>query len=165
MKSPFELSVILLAVSTVFASAAFGADIFSGTWTLNTSKTTVDNFRIPTVERIDSDDNGIKAVAVDSEGKIHVEYAVKFDDRAYPYIGMLNRTGMVDAPYTTCTAKKISEDAIEFTIMLRDMGKTRMIGRQIMSVSKDGKTRTVTLFPTDQSPGLQQQVIVWDKNP
>ena len=33
-----------------------------------------------------------------------------------------------------------------------------------MSVSKDGKTRTVTQFPDTQPPGAQPQVIVWDKH-
>ena len=37
----------MLAVSPFCANVAFGADMFSGTWILNTSKTTVDNFKLP----------------------------------------------------------------------------------------------------------------------
>jgi hypothetical protein len=164
----FVLSIVMLAVIAIPNTVVFGAEMFSGTWALNIAKTQEGlrghGFTNPIIEKIEADDNGIKVVA-DTAGGAHVEYTVKFDGKDYPVTATLDGKPNPHVPVTTYSARKIDDYTIEFTMNLHGPGAREATAREIMSISKDGKTRTVTQSGgTDRTSGQPiNSVIIWDK--
>ncbi len=144
------------------------ADMFSGTWNLNIARTAEANagypvalraFKVPITEKFGADDNGIKGVS-DAAGGAHMEYDVKFDGKDYPVTVLLDGKPNLNVPFTTYSAKKIDDYTIEFTVNLHGPGTKVTRAKEIMTISKDGKTRTVKQGDSvDQTFGF----IVWDK--
>ena len=148
----FAMLVGVLALSLV----ATAADSSSGTWKVNTQKSTYSPGPAPknlTVV-IECDDNNYKidATGTDGEGKpIHVQYSAKFDGKDYPATGSPN----VDA----VAIKRIDANTIE-TVQKKD-------GKVVMTitskVSNDGKTRTSTWRGKTTEGKDVHNVVVFDK--
>ena len=148
----FAMLVGVLALSLV----ATAADSSSGTWKVNTQKSTYSPGPAPknlTVV-IECDDNNYKidATGTDGEGKpIHVQYSAKFDGKDSPATGSPN----VDA----VAIKRIDANTIE-TVQKKD-------GKVVMTitskVSNDGKTRTSTWRGKTTEGKDVHNVVVFDK--
>src|SRR5262249_8119839 len=85
----FVVSVSLLIMVALFVTVLFGADMFSGTWKLNTAKSTFSPGPVPKegIGKIQAVDNGLNVVldGVNASGqKTHTEYTMKFDGKDYP---------------------------------------------------------------------------------
>src|SRR5262245_59793832 len=111
---------------------------FSGTWKLNSTKSTTP----PHSETIhvEADDNGINVSddVVDTTGQpMTISYDAKFDGKDYPVTGNPEWNSIafqrVDANTLKATAKKGGQVTAEYTL----------------TVSKDGQTTTVDYIETD----------------
>ncbi len=125
---------LLLAVPVL---AAQKPDPFVGTWELDVVKSRYIGAAVPKTQTAVYSAVGsglhVTAAGVDAQGKpIHVEYTANFDGKDYPV------TGSPD--YDMLTIKRISATTI--TSMRKRGG--RVVQNVSMTVSADGKTRTVT---------------------
>jgi hypothetical protein len=81
-------TVVLWAVVTLSTSTVFAADMFSGTWKENISKSTYQSGPVskqPTIQKVDSA-NGLRVErdsVLDNGQKVRSEYSLKFDGKEY----------------------------------------------------------------------------------
>ena len=145
MRSRTLVSVFVFLIVTVLAATVIlAADVFSGTWKLNTAKSTYSPGPAPKegVGKIEAVDNGLKVAldGVNATGqKAHTEYTVKFDGKDYPVKSTLDGKPQDAAP-DMISAKKIDDYTFETTTKT----KGKMLGTSKNVYSKDGKTLTVT---------------------
>jgi hypothetical protein len=152
-KAVVSLSVLVLAGA--FVGQAVAADNWVGTWKLNVSKSRVGStaIRAQTIKfEVTADGIKLTSDGMDAEGKpMHGEYTSKFDGKDVPYTG----NPMADA----ATPKRIDDNTYENT--WKKAGKATVTAK--VSVSKDGKTMTITQTGTDAKGAPVSSVAVYDR--
>jgi hypothetical protein len=136
-----RIAVVAAALSFAGAAACFAANPHMGTWKLNEAKSKLapgmgKNTTVTYAEQ--KDKIKVTVDGVDKDGKpTHSVWVGKFDGKAYPVKGNL--------PYNSVAYKVVNDRTNDITTM-KD-GKMVWSGR--IEVSKDGKSRTVTVNGTD----------------
>ena len=150
-----RIAVLAAALSFTAVAACFAANPHMGTWKLNEAKSKL----VPgmgkntTVTYAEQKDNiKITVDGVDKDGKpTHSVWVGKFDGRAYPVKGNL--------PYNSVAYRVVNDRTNDITAM-KD-GKIGWNGR--ITVSADGKSRTVTINGTDAQGKKFSGKAVYDK--
>jgi hypothetical protein len=126
-----------------------------GTWKLNEAKSKfpAGMGKNTTVTYTEQKDNiKVVVVGVDKDGKpTHSVWVGKFDGKAYPVKGNL--------PYNSVAYKMVNDHTNDITTM--KAGKVVWFGR--IEVSKDGKSRTVTINGTGADGKKFKGKAVYDK--
>ena len=136
---------------------AFGADNNVGTWKLNLSKSKYSPGPAPKSQTLKIEawgDDGVKYTAdgTSADDKpTHAEFQAKYDGKDYPF------KGNPDAD--SISYKRIDANTVEATTKLK--GKVTITAK--VTVSPDGKTRTVTQTGKDAQGGDVNNVAVYDK--
>jgi len=137
------------------ASAVFAQDTFTGTWKRNDAKSKASagapkNDTV-TYEAV-GDQTKVTVDGVDGSGnRLHHEWTGKFDGKDYPVNG--------DPSADTRAYKKVDDHTLTFTG--KKNGKVVQNGR--ITVSADGKSRTVRLNATDADGKKITSDAVYDK--
>lgn len=146
-----------LLVAVAFTTSLRGADDpLIGTWKLNLAKSKYTGMAAPKSQAYKYEANGPDGVkftndTINADGtKVHAEYAVKFDGKDVPIKG--------DPMRDMTTNKRIDTNTTSGTSSL----KGRPVGTYTRSVSKDGKTLTITSKGTNDGKPYDQ-VAVYDK--
>jgi hypothetical protein len=149
---------ILLAVAALFAVVmlCFAADdVNMGTWKLNEAKSkiaagTTKNHTV--VYAAAGDSVKVTVDGVDAEGKpAHNEWTGKFDGKDYPVTG--------DAASDSRAYTRVNDHTL--SMIIKKGGKVTSSGR--ITVSADGKSRTVTTNGTDAKGKKISSTAVYDK--
>jgi hypothetical protein len=147
------LSFILCLVAGAFCLAA--DDPMMGTWKLNEAKSKITPGapkNTTVVYAAAGDQIKITVDGTDADGKTsHSEWTGKFDGKDYPVTG--------DATADMRSYKKEGKD-LELTN--KKDGKVTVTGK--VSVSADGKSRTVTITWTDAKGAKMTSTAVYDKS-
>lgn len=150
-----RIAVTALALALIATEACFGANPQMGTWKLNEAKSKLQpgmgkNTTVVYAEQ--KDKIKVTVEGVDKDGKPrHGEWVGKFDGKAYPAKGNMAWDA---AAYTV-----VNDRTNDITTMKN--GKTVWTGR--IEVSKDGKSRTVTVNGTDENGKKYNSKVVYDK--
>ena len=150
-----RIAAVATALSVMAAAACFGASPQMGTWKLNEAKSKLapgmgKNTTVVYAER--GDKIKITVEGVDKDGKpTHSVWIGKFDGKAYPTKGNLS--------WNSAAYKVVNDRPNEITTM-KD-GKIAWTGT--ITVSADGKSRTVTLNGTDADGKKFKGKAVYDK--
>ena len=150
-----RIAVVAVALSFTAAAACFAANPHMGTWKLNEAKSKMPagmgkNTTVIYAEQ--KDKIKITVDGVDKDGKpTHSVWVGKFDGKAYPVKGNL--------PYNSVAYKMVNDHSNDITTM-KD-GKKVWNGR--ITVSADGKSRTVTINGTDAKGKKFTGKAVYDK--
>jgi hypothetical protein len=150
-----RIAVVALALSFMGSAACFAANPHMGTWKLNEAKSKIPagmgkNTMVTYAE--EKDNIKVTVDGVDKDGKpTHSVWVGKFDGKAYPVKGNL--------PYNSVAYKVVNHRINDITAM-KD-GKTVWSGK--ITVSADGKSRTVTLNGTDADGKKFKGKAVYDK--
>jgi hypothetical protein len=150
-----RIAVVAVALSFVAAAACFAANPHMGTWKLNEAKSKLPpgmgkNTMVTYTEQ--KDKIKVTVNGVDKDGKpTHSVWVGKFDGKAYPAKGNL--------PYNSVAYKVVNDRTNDITAM-KD-GKIGWSGR--ITVSADGKSRTVTINGTDANGKKFTGKAVYDK--
>jgi hypothetical protein len=149
---------ILLGVAAVLAMGVvcFAADDMNmGTWKLNEAKSkfpagATKNHTV--VYEAAGDSIKVTVDGVTADGKaVHDEWTGKFDGMDYPVTG--------DPAYNSRSYKRVNARTLAMT--LKKDGKVVGTGR--ITVSADGKSRTVTVSLTDSMGKTMSSTAVYDK--
>ena len=147
--------LLTLALCLVGISVAVAEDANMGTWKLNEAKSTFAagaTKNATVVYEAAGDDVKVTVDGTDKDGKaLHSEWTGKFDGKDYPVTG--------DASMNARSYKRIDAHTLKLTG--RKDGKVISTGR--ISVSADGKTRTVELTATDSAGKKLKSTAVYDK--
>jgi lipopolysaccharide export LptBFGC system permease protein LptF len=150
-----RIAVVIVALSVIAAGACFAANAQLGTWKLNEAKSkAMPGMGKNTMVVYKEQGNNIKVTVegVDKDGKpTHGVWVGKFDGKAYPSRGNLS--------WNSAAYKVVNDRTNDITVM-KD-GKTMWTGR--IEVSKDGKSRTVTVNGTDEKGKKFTSKTVYDK--
>lgn len=146
--------VVLLAVA---AGACFAANAQLGTWKLNETKSKLQAGmgKNNTVAYTEEKGDRVKVTVdgVDKDGSPrHSVWVGKFDGKAYPIKGK-------NIPTDSIAYKMVDDRTNEITAMKN--GKIMWSGT--ITVSKDGKSRTVTTTGTDEKGKKFKSVAIYDK--
>ena len=150
-----RIAVLAAALSFTAAAACFAANPHMGTWKLNEAKSKLvpgmgKNTTVTYAEQ--KDKIKITVDGVDKDGKpTHSVWVGKFDGKAYPVKGNL--------PYDSVAYKVVNDRTNDITTMKG--GKMVWSGR--ITVSADGKSRTVTLNGTGADGKKFSGKAVYDK--
>ena len=147
---------IALTISLVFVAAAMGfADSpHIGTWKLNEAKSKLSGkARNNTVVYApEGDQVKITVDGVDDSGNtVHSEWTGKFDGKDYPVTGDANADAR---SYTQINSRTLA-------LKNKKNGKATLTGRIV--ISRDGKSRTVTITGTNSQGKKVTNVSVYDK--
>jgi hypothetical protein len=150
-----RIAVMVLAVSFIATAACFAANPQMGTWKLNEgkSKFAPGMGKSTTVAYSEQGDKITVSVdGMDKDGKpTHGVWVGKWDGKAYKAKGNL--------AWDSAAYKIVNDRINEITTMKN--GKTLWTGR--IEVSKDGKSRTVTVDGTDANGKKYTSKVVYDK--
>ncbi|MGA9798554.1 MAG: hypothetical protein WBQ68_06075 [Terriglobales bacterium] len=147
--------LLTLALCLVGISVAVADDANMGTWKLNEAKSmfpagATKNSTV--VYEAAGDDIKVTVDGTDKDGKaVHNEWTGKFDGKDYPLMG--------DPSMNTRSYKRMNARTLELTG--KKDGKVIATGR--ITVSADGKTRTVKLTATDSTGKKLESTAVYDK--
>ena len=150
-----RIAVMALALLLMAASACFAANPHMGTWKLNEAKSKLvpgmgKNTTVTYAEQ--KDKIKITVDGVDKDGKpTHSVWVGKWDGKAYPVKGNL--------PYNSVAYRVVNDRTNDITAMKN--GKIGWSGR--ITVSADGKSRTVTINGTDAQGKKFKGKAVYDK--
>ena len=150
-----RIAVVAVALSFAAATACFAANPHMGTWKLNEAKSKIPagmgkNTTVTYAEQ--KDKIKVTVDGVDKDGKpTHSVWVGKFDGKAYPVEGNL--------PYNSVAYKVVNDRTNDITTT-KD-GKTVWSGK--ITVSADGKSRTVTINGTDADGKKFKGKAVYDK--
>src|ERR1700704_141236 len=150
-----KIAVFAMALSFIATAACFAANPHMGTWKLNEAKSKIPpgmgkNTTVTYAEA--KDEVKVTVDGVDKDGKpTHSVWVGKFDGKAYPVKGNL--------PYDSVAYKVVNDRTNDITTM-KD-GKMVWSGR--ITVSADGKSRTVTINGTDEKGKKFSGKAVYDK--
>ncbi len=150
-----RIAVLAAALSFTAAAACFAASPQMGTWKLNEAKSKLapgmgKNNTVIYAEQ--KDKIKITVDGVDKDGKpTHSVWVGKWDGKAYPVKGNL--------PYDSVAYRVVNDRTNDITAM-KD-GKIGWNGR--ITVSADGKSRTVTINGTDAQGKKFKGKAVYDK--
>lgn len=145
------LTVVVCLVAGV---VCFASDAQMGTWKLNESKSKFAGAaRNSTVVYTAAGDKvKVTVDGVDGSGKpVHNEWTGKFDGKDYAVTG--------DATSDTRAYTKVDDHTMDLTV--KKDGKVTVTGR--ISVSAEGKTRTLTTSGTDSMGMKVENTAVYDK--
>jgi len=159
----FVYSLVLVTTFALMATVTYGADMFSGTWKVNLTKSKYSPGPPPkaNMQKIEAVENGIKVIAdgENSEGKkTHNEYTAKFDSKDYAEHPMLDGKPNPNGA-DMISLKKIDDYTFEATT--KQKGKVLTTTKNV--VSKDGKTRTATTAGKNAQGQTVNNTIVWEK--
>ncbi len=147
----FTLAVLFAAASICLAAD----DVQMGTWKLNEAKSKIGAGAVKNttvVYEAAGDSVKVTVDGVDSDGKpSHNEWTGKFDGKDYPVTG--------DPTSDTRSYKKIDDHTLVLTN--KKDGKVTISGR--ITVSADGKTRTVNTSGTNSKGEKVNTSAVYDK--
>jgi hypothetical protein len=150
-----RIAVVAVALSFVAAAACFAANPHMGTWKLNEAKSKMPAGMGKNTTVVYTEQKDKITVTVDGVGKdgkpTHSVWVGKFDGKAYPAKGNL--------PYNSVAYKVVNDRTNDITTM-KD-GKMVWSGR--ITVSADGKSRTVTLNGTGADGKKFSGKAVYDK--
>jgi hypothetical protein len=147
--------LLTLALCLVGISVAVAEDANMGSWKLNEAKSTfpagaTKNSMV--VYEAAGNDVKVSVDGTDKDGKAtHTEWTGKFDGKDYPVTG--------DASMDSRSYARIDAHTLKLTG--KKDGKVSSVGR--ISVSADGKTRTVKLTVTDSAGKKLTSTAVYDK--
>jgi len=157
-----------VTVSLVFASAfvigifghanAQSADPWIGTWALNIDKSQYEPASLAPKSQTTKQTAAGDAVTaitdgVDAKGKkLHTEITYRFDGKEYEYKGAPD-------PKSTRTYTRIGSNVYQFVNKVD--GKITTTSR--VTVSPDGKTRTIVTTGRDAQGNIVSNVSMWDK--
>jgi hypothetical protein len=150
-----EIAAVVTAILFAAAAACFAANPQMGTWKLNEAKSKLapgmgKNTLVVYAEQ--GDKVKVTVEGVDKDGKPrHGVWIGKFDGKAYPSKGNL--------AWNAAAYKMVDERTNDITTM-KD-GKVMWTGR--IEVSKDGKSRTVTVHGTNENGKKYTSTVVYDK--
>jgi hypothetical protein len=150
-----RIAVVAVALSFTAAAACFAASPQMGTWKLNEAKSKLvpgmgKNTTVVYAEM--KDKIKVTVDGVDKDGKpTHSVWVGKFDGKAYPTKGNLS--------WTSAAYKVVNDRTNDITTM-KD-GKVAWSGK--ITVSADGKSRTVTINGTDAAGKKFSGKAVYDK--
>jgi hypothetical protein len=151
-KHAWYLSLAVLLVAAAAVMAAEDGNI--GTWVLNEGKSKISGTAKNTKVVYEAAGDSVKVTVdgVDSEGKaIHNEWTGKYDGKDYPV------TGGEDGDARSL--KKVDAHTLALTDKLN--GKLYISGK--ITLSADGKTRTVAMTRTDKDGKKSSSTYVYDK--
>ena len=145
----------VLGLATLFAGQAFAGDNWVGTWKLNPAKSQLGSnaIRAQTL-KFESTADGVKLTSdgTDAEAKpMHSGYTSKFDGKDVAWAG----NPMAD----TAAPKRVDDNTYEN--VWKKAGKKTVTA--MVSVSKDGKTLTVSQKGTDAKGAAVSSVAVYDR--
>ena len=150
-----RIAAVALALSFVATAACFAANPHMGTWKLNEAKSKLvpGMGKNPTVTYAEQKDKiKVTVDGVDKDGKpTHGVWVGKWDGKAYPEKGNLS--------WNSAAYKVVNDRTNDITAM-KD-GKMVWSGR--ITVSADGKSRTVTFNRTDANGKKVKAKSVYDK--
>ena len=154
IRGAFAVALGIAAIPVSRASAQ--GNPFVGTWTLNVSKSKYNPGPAPkdqtTVIEMAGAGLKISSSGTGADGSaIKTEFTANFDGKDYPVTG--------NADYDAVVLKRVSGHKIDIT--RKKAGKVVQTGG--MEVSKDGKTRTVTVEGRNASGAKIHNVSVYDK--
>ena len=145
-----SLAVLLVAVAAIVAAE----DANMGTWNLNEAKSKISGKAKNTKVVYEAAGDSVK-VSVDGfdvDGKaIHNEWTGKFDGKDYPVNG--------DSAASTRAYKRVNARTLDLTN--KKDGKVGLTGK--ITVSADGKTRTVVITATGADGKKITNTYVYDK--
>ena len=150
-----RIAVMAVALSFMATVPGFAANPHMGTWKLNEAKSKLvagmgKNTTVTYAEQ--KDKIKISVDGVDKDGKpTHSVWVGKFDGKGYPVKGNL--------PYNSVAYRVVNDRTNDITAM-KD-GKIGWNGR--ITVSADGKSRTVTINATDANGKKVSGKAVYDK--
>jgi len=144
----FRLLLVVAALSlSVFASDS----PFSGTWKLKPKE----GEAISSTAHVEADNTHLKLEQhfVDDKGKSGtVKFDAKFDGKDYPSSG--------DDGFDSVSLHRINER--EFALAFKKAGK--VVGKNHVGVSRDGRTTTVTqIYNSEAKPAEKKHVDVYEK--
>jgi hypothetical protein len=147
--------VIALALCFLGAGVCLAQDAWMGTWKLNESKSKFaagSGKNNTVVYEAAGDQVKVTVDGVDGEGKpSHNEWTGKFDGKEYPVTG--------DSTSDMRSYKKVDDHTISLTG--KKGGKTTLTAT--ITLSADGKSRTVKTKGTDSSGKKMSNTAVYDK--
>ena len=150
-----RIAVAAVAVSFIATAGCFAANPHIGTWKLNEAKSKLapgmgKNTAVTYTEQ--GDKIKVTVDGVDKDGKpTHSVWVGKFDGKAYPAKGNLS--------WNSAAYKTVNDRTNDITTM-KD-GKVLWTGR--ITVSPDGKSRTVAVSGTDAQGKKFTAKVVYDK--
>ena len=150
-----RIAVVAVALSFAAATACFAANPQMGTWKLNEAKSKIPagmgkNMTVTYAEQ--KDEITVTVDGVDKDAKpTHSVWVGKWDGKAYPTKGNLS--------WNSAAYKVINDRTNDITTM-KD-GKMVWSGQ--ITVSADGKSRTVTINGTDADGKKFKGKAVYDK--
>ena len=151
-KAWFLALAVLFAAATVCLAAE---DVQIGTWKLNEAKSKIGAGAVKNttvVYEAAGDSVKVTVDGVDADGKpSHNEWTGKFDGKDYPVTG--------DSTSDTRSYKKLDDHSLLLTN--KKDGKPTLTGR--ITVSADGKTRTVSTSGTNAKGEKVSSTAVYDK--
>ena|ERR1700756_1725586 len=154
MKSKTVLSVLFVCLAAA-AVAVAADDAFMGTWKLNEAKSKMGMGVAKNSSVVYTAAGDMIKVTIDGTGAdgkpTHSEWTGKFDGKDYAVTG--------DAPDDMRSVKM--EDAHTLTIRGSKAGKEVLTGK--VTLSNDGKTRTVVTHVTDSAGKKVSSTAVYDK--
>ena len=142
----------LLLIVASLSLSMFAADSpFSGTWKLKPKE----GEAISSTARVEADNEHLRLEQdfVDDKGKSStVHFDAKFDGKDYSSSG--------DDGFDSVSLHRINER--EFTLTFKKVGK--VVGKNRVSVSRDGRTTTVTqIYNSEAKAGEKKHVYVYEK--
>lgn len=155
-KSPQSLLLIAIALVS-FGAALYAADNNIGTWKLNVAKSKYDPGPAPKSATLKIEawgEDGVKfsSDGMDAEGKpTHFDFQAKYDGKDVVVKG--------NPDFDMLAYKRVDANTLEVTT--KRAGKVAGTGK--VTVSKDGKTRTVTQMGTNAKGEKINNVMVYDK--
>jgi len=154
-KNQLVRSLLVAAAAFALGTAAFAGENWVGTWKLNAAKSKVGTIAVRAQTlTFEATPAGIKLTSdgTDAQGKpMHGGYTSKFDGKDVPWAG----NPMAD----TACPKRVDDNTYEN--VWKQGGKTTVSAT--VSVSKDGKTLTVTQTGKDPSGAAVNSVAVYDR--
>lgn len=147
--------LLTLALCLVGISVAVADDANMGSWKLNEAKSQFPagaTKNTSVVYEAAGDDIKVTVDGTDKDGKaVHSEWTGKFDGKDYPVTG--------DPNLNARSYKRIDAH----TLMLAGSKDGKVMSEGRISVSADGKTRTVKLTATDAAGKKVKSTAVYDK--
>ena len=132
-----KLKPIVFVAFLLTCGSALAANPFVGTWKLDEAKSKVDPAMGKNTTVIYAKEGNMMKVTVDgvdAKAKpVHNEWVGKFDGKDYPITG--------DQTFETRAYKQVNDRTLAMTLKKRG----KVLGGGQVEVSRDGKTRTVTL--------------------
>jgi hypothetical protein len=154
MKRITAISIALLLASAAVIQAA---DMFTGTWTLNVSKSKYSPGMPPKSQttKLETLKDGIREVVerVNADGTTtRWDFTAKFDGKDYPIMG--------DPDRDMASVKKLDDYTLE--VVNKKAGKVTT--SMTLLVAKDGKSRTNTVSGKTAAGVTINNVLYFDKN-